>query len=172
MGQGRRQAPPHRTGARRGVPLLGRFLRSGHWLSHTGAPMRWQGGRKARMDETLAQRFRSAVGTLGYQRKSSVSVMPHLCSVPNANAEPKRALDLGKIRGHCGHPGFQKVPSLSLAFALQGVSLSARPRELTTALHWSPSERLFALDDVPRGGVMIRMSNAGSSDVGSLHRYR
>jgi hypothetical protein len=44
-----------RTGARRGVPLLGRFLRPGHWLSHTGAPVRWQGGRKARMDETLAQ---------------------------------------------------------------------------------------------------------------------
>ena len=44
-----------RTGARRGVPLLGRFLRPGHWLSHTGAPVRWQGGRKARMDETPTQ---------------------------------------------------------------------------------------------------------------------
>ena len=43
---GRRLAPPHRTGARRGVPLLGRFLRSGHWLSHTEAPVRWQGGRR------------------------------------------------------------------------------------------------------------------------------
>ena len=58
-------------------PPLGRFLRPGHWLSLTGAPVRWQGGRKARMDETLAQRFRSAVDALGHQKKSSVSVMPH-----------------------------------------------------------------------------------------------
>jgi hypothetical protein len=65
------------TGARRGVPLLGRFLRPGHWLSLTGAPVRWQGGRKARMDETLAQRFRSAVDALGHQKKSTVSAMPH-----------------------------------------------------------------------------------------------
>ncbi len=49
------------TGARRGVPLLGRFLRSGHWLSLTGAPVRWQGGRKARMNETPAQPICSAV---------------------------------------------------------------------------------------------------------------
>jgi hypothetical protein len=33
-----RHAPPH-TGTRRGVPLLGRFLLLGHWLSLTGAPV-------------------------------------------------------------------------------------------------------------------------------------
>ena len=48
-------SPPQHTGARRGVPLLGRFLRPGHWLSLTGAPVRWQGGRKARIKETPAQ---------------------------------------------------------------------------------------------------------------------
>ena len=58
--------PPDRhTGARRGVPLLGRLLRPGHWLSLTGAPVRWQGGRKARMKETLVQPYRSVVDALG-----------------------------------------------------------------------------------------------------------
>jgi hypothetical protein len=52
-------APPFQENSRnvgpRGVPLLGRFLRPGHWLSLTGAPVRWQGGRKARIKETPAQ---------------------------------------------------------------------------------------------------------------------
>ena len=72
------------TGARRGVPLLGRFLRPGHWLSLIGAPVRWQGGRKARMKETLAQPTSFRVDAVGRKKEPRVSVTPHLCSVPNA----------------------------------------------------------------------------------------
>ena len=99
------------TGARRGVLLLGRFLRPGHWLSHTGAPVRWQGGRKARMDETLAQ-------AIAFRRRDHSSPKEIQCirdatlvSGPNANAKSKRGPPGCRNQDFEPRTALQKKPS-------------------------------------------------------------
>jgi hypothetical protein len=74
------------TGARRGVPSSAGSCVPAIGYPLPGAPVRWQGGRKARVKETLAQPCRSAVDGVGCQEKFSVSVTPHLCSIPHTPA--------------------------------------------------------------------------------------